>query len=280
MKKHFIPIQFMKMHGLGNDFVVIDTRNQAFASTNLLGETLADRRFGIGYDQLVLIEDSKVAYAKLVFFNADGSKSATCGNATRCVGRYFLDQENTTGLNLETERGLLECLDAGNGLCSVNMGFPFLDWNNIPLAEGMETLELPLEGRPCAVGMGNPHCVFFGPENENSDIEVLGPKMENHPLFPERTNVEVVCFMPKRDEIRVRVWERGVGITKASGSGACAAAVATIRRQHTSNRVKVKLDGGCLDIHWKGDGVWMTGPTSQVYTGVFSKEFQEMVIGP
>lgn len=277
MKNNNLPIDFMKMHGLGNDFVVIDTRERPFVVGRLVAETLADRRFGIGYDQLVLIEDSKIAFAKLVFFNADGSSSSTCGNATRCLGRYFMEQEDVSRVKLETARGILECHDAGNGLSSVNMGVPLFDWQDIPLATEMDTLNLPLEGNPCAVGMGNPHCVFFVDNVEEIELAKLGPQFENHPLFPERTNVEFVTIKSK-SEIRVRIWERGAGITLASGSGTCASVVASIRRRLTANKVDVQVDGGSLSIQWQDEGVWMTGPTTHVYNGTFTKEFQEMVL--
>ena len=157
------------------------------------------------------------------------------------------------------------------------MGVPFFEWKDIPLAEEMDTLNLPLKGNPCAIGMGNPHCVFFVDNVEEIDLADLGPRYENHPLFPERTNVEFVTIKSK-SEIRVRIWERGAGITLASGSGTCAAAVASIRRKLTSNNVKVHADGGSLNIQWQDDGVWMTGQTSHVYDGTFTREFQEMIL--
>ena len=277
MKNQNLPIEFMKMHGLGNDFVVIDTRGKPLPVGSIVAETLSDRRFGIGYDQLVLIEESDAAHARLVFFNSDGSPSATCGNATRCLGRYFMDLENVPMVQLETDGGILDCHDAGNGLSSVNMGVPLFDWHGIPLVEEMDTLELPIEGNPCAVGMGNPHCVFFVDNAEAVDLAEIGPRIEHHPLFPERTNVEFVSIK-SQSEIRVRIWERGAGITLASGSGTCAAAIASIRRGLTSNKVDVQADGGCLNIEWLEDGVWMTGPTSHVFNGTLSREFQENIL--
>ncbi|MYG10832.1 MAG: diaminopimelate epimerase [Rhodobacteraceae bacterium] len=244
---------------------------------SIVAETLSDRRFGIGYDQLVLIEESDVAHARLVFFNSDGSPSATCGNATRCLGRYFMDQENVPMVQLETDGGILDCHDAGNGWSRVNMGIPLLDWHEIPLAEEMNTLELPIEGNPCAVGMGNPHCVFFVGNAEAVDLADIGPRIEHHPLFPKRTNVEFVSIR-SQSEIRVRIWERGAGITLASGSGTCAAVIASIRRGLTSSKVEVQADGGCLNIEWSDDGVLMTGPTSHVFNGTLSREFQENIL--
>ncbi|MCY3673562.1 MAG: diaminopimelate epimerase [Paracoccaceae bacterium] len=277
MKNQNLPIEFMKMHGLGNDFVVIDTRGRPLPVGSIVAETLSDRRFGIGYDQLVLIEESDVAHARLVFFNSDGSPSATCGNATRCLGRYFMDQENIPMVQLETDGGILDCHEAGNGLSRVNMGIPLLEWHEIPLAEEMNTLELPIEGNPCAVGMGNPHCVFFVDNAEAVDLADIGPRIEHHPLFPKRTNVEFVSIR-SQSEIRVRIWERGAGITLASGSGTCAAVIASIRRGLTSSKVEVQADGGCLNIEWSDDGVLMTGPTSHVFNGTLSREFQENIL--
>ena len=277
MKNQNLPIEFMKMHGLGNDFVVIDTRGRPLPVGSIVAETLSDRRFGIGYDQLVLIEESDVAHARLVFFNSDGSPSATCGNATRCLGRYFMDQENIPMVQLETDGGILDCHEAGNGLSRVNMGIPLLEWHEIPLAEEMNTLELPIEGNPCAVGMGNPHCVFFVDNAEAVDLADIGPRIEHHPLFPKRTNVEFVSIR-SQSEIRVRIWERGAGITLASVSGTCAAVIASIRRGLTSSKVEVQADGGCLNIEWSDDGVLMTGPTSHVFNGTLSREFQENIL--
>lgn len=266
-------LPFLKMHGLGNDFVVIDRRGRPAHVTAELARALGDRHRGIGFDQLAVIDaDDAGADLRLRFWNADGSESATCGNATRCIARREMELTGKTRLSLRTERGLLAAEDAGGGLTSVNMGAPVLDWAGIPLAEAMDTAELPIEGLPVATGMGNPHCTFFVPDAEAIPLPEFGARYERHPLFPERTNVEVVQVL-SRSEIRLRIWERGTGITLASGSCACAAAVAAARRGLTGRKVTVRVDGGVLEIDWREDGVWMTGPTAHVFDGVITPGF-------
>ncbi|WP_343116268.1 diaminopimelate epimerase [Ostreiculturibacter nitratireducens] len=265
-------LAFMKMHGLGNDFVVIDQRSASTRVTPALARALGDRHRGVGFDQLATIETDAEADARLTFWNADGSLSATCGNATRCIARHLMDQTGKDRLTLRTERGFLKAEDAGNGLTRVNMGAPLLDWREVPLAQYADTLHLPIEGAPVATGMGNPHCTFFVEDAEAVDLAARGPEFEHHPLFPERTNVEFVQVLSP-DAIRLRIWERGTGITLASGSCSCAAAVASARRGLTGRRVAVHVDGGQLEIDWRDDGVWMTGPTAHVFDGVLTPAF-------
>lgn len=265
-------IEFEKMHGLGNDFVVIDARNRDSGLSESLIVAIADRHRGVGFDQLAVIEKSDSADAHLIFYNADGSTSAACGNATRCIARKLLDEGGASELTLTTERGTLFAREAGNGLVSVNMGHPQLSWQEIPLAQEIETLELPIDGSPTATGMGNPHCTFFVEDAEAVDLEARGAEMEHHPLFPERTNVQFASLVGE-NHLRMRVWERGVGPTLASGSSSCATAVAAARRGLTGRQVRVDLDGGSLQIDWAEDGVWMTGTTVHVFTGVFSVDF-------
>lgn len=267
-------LPFMKMHGLGNDFVVIDRRNGGRTVTAAEARAIGDRHRGVGFDQLAVVEQSEDATADLIFFNADGSLSAACGNATRCIARHLMDELGVTHLTLKTERGILACEDAGDGLTRVNMGAPFLDWQDVPLAEAMETLELPIDGAPTATGMGNPHCTFFVDDAEAVDLEALGAEMEHHPLYPERTNVQFVSLLGE-NHLRMRVWERGVGVTLASGSSSCAVAVAAHRRGLTDRAVKIDLDGGRIWVDWRNDGVWMTGPTQHVFSGVFAADFLE-----
>ena len=210
--------------------------------------------------------------AHLTFYNADGSTSAACGNATRCIARHLMEESGKTRLDLSTARGALVAVDAGGGLTSVNMGQPQLDWAEIPLAEAMGTLELPIEGGPVATGMGNPHCTFFVADAEAVPLEQFGPRYEHHPLYPERTNVQVATVIGP-DHIRMRVWERGVGVTLASGSSSCATAVAAARRGLTGRAVRIDLDGGTIHVDWREDGVWMTGETAHVASGVFTPAF-------
>ena len=265
-------LPFMKMHGLGNDFVVIDARAGDRPVTPGLARALADRHTGVGFDQLAVIDGAADADLRLTFFNADGSLSSACGNATRCIARWEMDRTGLAALTIRTERGLLAAEDAGGGLTRVNMGAPILDWRGIPLAEDVDTLSLPIAGRPVATGMGNPHCTFFVDDAEEVELARLGPLHEVHPLFPQRTNVEFV-EVRSRSEIRLRIWERGTGITLASGSCSCAAAVAAARRGLTDRKVKVEVDGGWLEIDWREDGVWMTGPTAHVFDGVLTPAF-------
>jgi len=263
-------LPFMKMHGLGNDFVVIDARAGAVDITPALAARIADRHRGVGFDQLAIIGPGDAeADAALSFLNADGSASATCGNATRCIARHLMDETGRAALTLRTDRGLLPAEDAGGGLTRVNLGPPQLDWRDIPLAEACDTLDLPIPGNPVGTGMGNPHCTFFIHDMEATNLEVMGAQIETHPLFPERTNVELAEVIDP-DMLRVRVWERGTGVTLASGSCASAAAVAAIRRKMARSPVTVVLDGGSLEIDWRDDGVWMTGPTAHVFSGTLS----------
>jgi diaminopimelate epimerase len=264
-------LPFMKMHGLGNDFVVLDARARDVPVTAALAQGIGHRQFGIGFDQLAVISKG-AGDAHLTFFNADGSTAAACGNATRCIARFLMDESGKTRLDLTTERGDLVAMEAGNGLTSVNMGAPQLAWQEIPLAEAMDTLSLPIEGDPVATGMGNPHCTFFVEDVAAVPLTELGPRIEHHRLFPQRTNVQVVQVTGP-DHLRMRVWERGVGITLASGSSSCAVAVAAARRGLTGRAVRIDLDGGTLAVDWREDGVWMTGPTMHVASGTLTPAF-------
>ena len=269
INKNNLP--FMKMHGLGNDFVVLDARDREYALSKKIISSIADRHFGVGFDQLAIITKGEFD-AHLTFYNADGSESLACGNATRCIARYLMDEASKEKLILTTLHGQIPAIDLGEGATSVNMGQPALEWDQVPLSENIPTLELPIEGSPTATGMGNPHCTFFVEDAEKINLEEMGPKFENHPLFPERTNVQFASIKAP-NQIRMRVWERGVGVTLASGSSSCATAVAANRRGLTEKKVQIELDGGILNINWLEDGVWMTGPTMKVFTGNFSEEF-------
>ena len=263
---------FMKMHGLGNDFVVVDSRQSALRITPEMARRIGHRHFGVGFDQLAVIANSPTADVDLVFYNADGSTAGACGNATRCVAQYEMTRLGRDDLTLTTERGQLQAQRAAGGMVAVNMGQPQLTWDTVPLAHDMDTLELPIDGSPTATGMGNPHCSFFVDDANAVDLESFGPPMEHHPLYPERTNVQVASLLGP-NHLRMRVWERGVGVTLASGSSSCAVAVAAHRRGITGRKVTLDLDGGQIFIHWRDDGVWMTGPTAHVFSGYFTPEF-------
>jgi diaminopimelate epimerase len=267
-------IPFRKMQGLGNDFVVFDARKQAIPMTPSRAKAIADRHFGVGCDTLALIApgDAQVD-ARLRFFNADGGEVESCGNATRCIARLLMDERGLARVKLDSKGGRLVCSDAGRGLVTVDVGIPKFDWRDIPLAEAADTsaLSIPVDGRnisATAVLMGNPHCILFVEDAEHAPVTELGPKLEIHPLFPTRINVEFAQVHDPR-HIRMRVWERGVGVTLACGTGACATAVAAMRKGLAERKVEVELDGGKLTLEWRQeDGhVLMTGPGKTVFLG-------------
>jgi len=267
MSQHSIDIiPFMKMHGLGNDFVVVDERDGITRVDRDVAIAMADRHRGVGYDQLAVLTRTDESDVALTFWNSDGSQAGACGNATRCIARFLMAESGKSALRLTTERGILAAQDLGQKLTAVNMGQPLLDWQDVPLARDMDTLSLPIDGAPTATGMGNPHCTFFVDDINAVDLAGRGAEMEHHPLFPERTNVQFVQVIGP-DHLRMRVWERGVGVTLASGSSSCAVAVAAVRRGLTGRKVQIDLDGGTLHIDWRDDGVWMSGPTAHVFDG-------------
>ena len=269
-------ISFLKMHGLGNDFVIIDSRHKRINLTAYLIRKLGDRNFGVGFDQLGIIQNSEVCDAHLTFFNSDGSISATCGNATRCIANFLMLETKKDKVDLSTDLISLQATREIDGSVSVNMGLPDIHWQKIPLSEEVDTLFLPIPGEPTATSMGNPHCSFFVDNLDQVKIEAEGAKIENHPLFPQKTNVQFVSVI-SRDRLRVRVWERGVGVTKASGSSACAVVAASVRRKITGNQVHVDLDGGTVVVNYKDDGIWMNGPTMHVFDGQLNTQFLDSV---
>jgi diaminopimelate epimerase len=264
-------LPFLKMHGAGNDFVIIDSRGRAAVTTPALARALGDRHRGVGFDQLAEIRDSDAADIALDFWNADGSRAAACGNATRCVAHHIMAATGGDRLHIRTGRGDLHAARAADGRVSVNMGQPILDWREVPLSRKADLLHLPLPGDPSAVGMGNPHCVFFVADAESVDLPRRGAAVEHDPLFPARTNVEFASLTGP-DRLRMRVWERGTGITLACGSGACATAVAAHRRGLTGRSVTLDADGGILTVDWRDDGVWLSGPVALVFEGRLAAE--------
>jgi len=262
---------FMKMHGAGNDFIIIDSRGRGPVVTAGLARALGDRNRGVGFDQLAEIRDAQGADFALEFWNSDGSRAGACGNATRCVSDVVMQGLGRDAVTLTTERGLLVAQRRADGLVSVNMGHPQLDWAEVPLAFAADLLHLPLPGDPVGLGMGNPHCVFFVPDVDAVDVAAEG-RFEHDPLFPQKTNVEFVSVLGP-DHLRMRVWERGTGITLACGSGACAVAVAAHQRGLTGRKVRLQLDGGVLEVDWRDDGVWLSGPVAHVFDGWLSADF-------
>jgi diaminopimelate epimerase len=265
-------VAFMKMHGAGNDFVIIDSRGRGAVVTEGLARALGDRNRGVGFDQLAEIRDSDGADFALDFWNSDGSRAGACGNATRCVCDFVMRGTGRDAVTLTTARGDLRAVRGADGRVSVNMGHPQRDWASVPLARDVDLMHLPLAGDPVAIGMGNPHCVFFVPDAEAVDVAAVGPVWEHDPLYPQRTNVEFASLIAP-DHLRMRVWERGAGITLACGSGTCATVVAAHLRGLTGRRVEVEVDGGVLEVDWREDGVWLTGPVAHVFDGVLTPAF-------
>ena len=265
-------LPFIKMHGAGNDFVVIDSRGREAAVTPGLARALGDRNRGVGFDQLAEIRASDVADFALDFWNSDGTMAGACGNATRCVCDLVMRETRRDSLELVTARGRLMAERRPDGRVSVNMGHPQRAWDQVPLSHRVDVMHLPLAGDPVAIGMGNPHCVHFVRDAETVDLVAIGPRIEHDPLFPQRTNVEFASVIGP-DHLRMRVWERGAGVTLACGSGACATAVAAHLRGLTGRQVVLELDGGVLEVDWREDGVWLTGPVARVFDGVISASY-------
>ena len=263
-------LPFRKMHGAGNDFVIIDARNNATSLTPALVRVIGDRHRGVGFDQLAELRAHPDADVDIRFWNADGSQAGACGNATRCVAHLLMAEGDTQRLHIVTARGDLWA-EARAGAIWVNMGPPLLEPAAIPLAEGVDPRHLPLPDAPMAVGMGNPHCVYFVPDAAAVDLATRGLAVEHDPLFPQATNVEFASVIAP-DHLRLRVWERGTGITLACGSGACATAVAAHLRGLTGRQVTIRADGGELAVDWRADGVWLTGPVAHVFDGVLTSE--------
>jgi diaminopimelate epimerase len=268
---------FLKMNGLGNDFVVVEARSAPFAPGAAEARAIADRGSGVGCDQIIAIAPSPTSEAFVRFWNADGVEVGACGNGTRCVAWLLREASGRDEAVFETSAGRLSGRRAGDKVVTVDMGEPGLDWTQIPLAEAMDTrgielqvgpIDNPVLHTPGCVSMGNPHVVFFVPDAETAPVREVGPMIEHHLLFPERTNVGFAQIVA-RDRIRLRVWERGVGETRACGTGACAALVAAHRRGLTDRRATIEALGGELIIEWReADGhVLMTGPVAVEFTG-------------
>lgn len=265
--------EFIKMHGLGNDFVILDARRREIALGAERVRAIANRRTGIGCDQLIVLREPADGAADAAFsiHNADGGEAEACGNAARCVAWMAMEESGRDTARLETGAGTLAARRAGPLAVTVDMGEPRFDWRDIPLASAADTLHLPLARGPLedpvAVSMGNPHAVFFVNDADAVDLAALGPSLEHDPMFPERANIGVA--EPRGpDRMRLRVWERGAGLTMACGTGACAALAAAHRRGLAGRRATMELDGGPLEIVWGEDGrVAMTGPVAIAFRG-------------
>jgi diaminopimelate epimerase len=273
-------LPFIKMHGLGNDFVVLDGRAAPIVLSEAQIRAIADRRTGVGFDQMIVIEPPKNgADAYMRILNADGGEVEACGNATRCVASWLSEEAHRPALSIETVVGTLLTNANADGTVTVDMGKARLGWDEIPLAREMDTLKVmagvtPLTEATC-VNVGNPHAVYFVDDVESVPMAEIGPRIEHDPMFPQRINVEAVQILSPT-KMRMRVWERGVGITRACGTGACASLVAAVRRGLSERKADVILDGGTLTIEWTEDGrVLMTGPVAISYRG----ELEPSVIG-
>jgi diaminopimelate epimerase len=260
--------QFHKMHGLGNDFVIVDARQQAFDVTPALARAIADRRTGIGCDQLIVLEPSDTADLRMRIWNSDGGEVESCGNATRCVVQL------TGARRIDSGGGLLEGQDLGAEV-EVALPEPRFGWDEIPLAYPMDTAALPMawDGleHPMALNVGNPHVVFFVPDAREVPLETLGPRIENDPAFPERINVNVGTCV--HDRLKLRTFERGAGETLACGTGACASAVAAIVSKRAQSPVRVDMTGGSLTISWApGEPIRMRGTATHLFSGELDLE--------
>ncbi|MCK9991863.1 MAG: diaminopimelate epimerase [Alphaproteobacteria bacterium] len=279
-------ISFIKMHGLGNDFVIIDLRAQKLALDPALIRRITGRHRGVGGDMLITMEPARDPRARIFMgiHNADGGEVDACGNATRCIARLIMEETGKRQTVIETNAGLLRCWAAEGGLITVDMGAPKFEWQDIPLDERMDTrgvdikigpIDNPVLAFPSVVNVGNPHCVFFVPDVDAHDPARIGPLVENHMLFPERANVSFAQIRT-RNNIRLRVWERGVGVTQACGTAACAVVAAAARKGKnlTDRKVTVELDGGVLEIDWReaDDHIYMTGPAALSFSGTLAPE--------
>ena len=270
---------FIKMHGLGNDFVIFDGRKSPFKPDRQALIALADRRTGIGYDQLAIILAPRSAGADvfLDMYNSDGSELRACGNVTRCIASLLFAELRRSTAVIETVTGLLPVHLESEDMIGVDFGPPRLGWREIPLARNVDTLHVPLAAGdlldPVCVNMGSPHAVFFVDDVDTVPLTAVGPTLENDALFPDRCNIEIAHII-RPDLIRMRVWERGAGLTRACGSGACATLVASVLRQLSDRRATIAMDGGSVVVDWRDDDhVILIGPTSLVYRGELDDSF-------
>ncbi|MFL1417137.1 diaminopimelate epimerase [Pseudomonas fildesensis] len=262
-----MTLPFVKMHAHGDDFIIIDRRGQDDSITAEIARRLGNRHTGIGFNQLAVVLDCTDAAARIKFWNPNGTALQTCGSATRGVADRLMHETGADSVVVRTDRGLLTCVRASGQRVSVNMGEPSLEWVAVPLAEPMDTLALPIEGDPAACSMGNPHCTFFVDDVNAVDVAAVGPALENHPLFPARTNVHFVQVID-RNHIRLRIWERGGGMPLGSGSCCCGAVVNGIRRGLLDDTVDVQCDGGVVTVQWDGQGgVVLTGSVEPIMQG-------------
>jgi len=273
------PMEFRKMNGLGNDFVVLDARARPLSISQDLARAIADRKTGVGCDQLIVIEPSTKADVRMRIWNNEGFEVESCGNASRCIADILFVEKRKPVVTIDTLGGFLSCEKGGNGLVTVDMGVPRFGWQDIPLSEPFADtrhielqvgpIDAPLIHSPSVVNVGNPHCIFWVKDLNVVDLAKTGPMLEHHPLFPERANISL-ARVDAKDHITLKVWERGAGLTRACGTGACAALVAAARIRLTHRKATVTLPGGDLVIEWReaDDHMLMTGPIAYEFEGV------------
>jgi len=272
------PLHFRKMNGLGNDFVVFDARSAPVAMTEARARAIADRRSGIGCDQLIVIEPSKRADVTMRIWNNEGGEVESCGNASRCIADLIFKEKRTTRATIDTKGGFLVAEKAGDALVTIDNGAPRFDWKDIPLSEKFHDtrhielqvgpVEAPLIHSPSVVNVGNPHCIFWVKDLDVVDLSKVGPMLEHHPLFPERANI-TLARVDAKDHVTIRVWERGAGLTRACGTAACAVMAAGARIRIIGRKATVSLPGGDLFMECReNDGhILMTGPVSYDFEG-------------
>ncbi len=275
-------IPFRKMNGLGNDFIVLDARTRDIPLDDDRARRLADRETGIGCDQLITLEASRIADVFMRIRNADGGEVDACGNAARCVADLVAREAGETAVSVDTNAGVLACALNPDGLVTVDIGRPRLQWHEIPIAEEMDTRQIelqigpiddPILHSPSVVNVGNPHCIFWVDDVEAYDLPKVGSMLEYHPIFPERANISL-AHVTSRTSMTLKVWERGVGLTRACGTAACAAAVAAVRKNLTDRKITVTLPGGPLGLEWRerDSHVLMTGPVAYDFEGLLDAE--------
>jgi diaminopimelate epimerase len=272
------PLHFRKMNGLGNDFVVFDARKRSLAMDEAKARAIADRKTGIGCDQLIVLEPSAKADVTMRIWNNEGGEVESCGNATRCIADILFDEKKASRATIDTKGGFLVAEKGGDRLVTVDMGAPRFDWQDIPLSEkfhdtryidlAVGPVDAPLIDRPSVVNVGNPHCIFWVKDLDVVDLAKVGPMLENHPLFPRRANI-TLARIDARDRVVIKVWERGAGLTKACGTAACAVMAAGYRLKRLDAKATITLPGGDLFMAIReSDGhVIMTGPVEYEFEG-------------
>jgi diaminopimelate epimerase len=272
------PREFRKMNGLGNDFVVLDARARPVAISDAQARAIADRRTGIGCDQLIVLEPSTAADVRMRIWNNEGFEVESCGNASRCIADILFTEKHKTRATIDTKGGFLVCEKDENGMVAVDMGAPRFGWQDIPLSEPfadtrhielqLGPIDAPLIHSPSVVNVGNPHCIFWVKNLDVVDLAKAGPMLEHHPLFPERANISL-ARVDAKDHITLKVWERGAGLTRACGTAACATIAAAARIKLTGRKATVTLPGGDLAMEWResDNHILMTGPIAYEFEG-------------